>query len=246
MNYEHLTPRALILAGGNGKRLAPITDFLPKCLVNIGGKPLLDRWHTALRKAGVQECTINVHKYIDQFSHRIALYNYSAPPKWRIFEEPVLLGTAGTLSATLDWLECSNDFFVIYADNLSGINLKHMLDVHRQSQSAVTVALFHTDNPSQCGIVELDGAGRIIKFTEKPQKPETNIANAGIYIFQTGVLAGVLDGTTKDISYDVLPKLVGGTMHGFVLDGYHRDIGNLISLKCAREDVNNGRINSPL
>lgn len=233
--------RALVLAGGLGTRLAPLTSTLPKCLVEIDGRPLLDRWNSALSLAGVSEAIINAHLHADQIALRAAFYNRDSSVKWTVFEETILLGTARTLIHTLEWLEATENFLVIYADNLSALDLSDFLAEHSKFGADMTVALFRSDNPSACGIAELNDDGQLIGFEEKPARPISNLANGGIYVVKSGVLGKVLDARMKDIAYDLLPHFIGRA-HGYIWNGYHRDIGNIQSLEQARRDALMGKI----
>jgi mannose-1-phosphate guanylyltransferase len=100
----------------------------------------------------------------------------------------------------------------------------------------MTMALFHTPYPSQCGIAELDGAGRVVEFVEKPKEPKSDLANAGLYVVTAEAYREIADRDAFDLGFDVLPEFVG-RMRGWVFDGYHRDIGTLQALEQARSDV---------
>lgn len=233
-------PRALVLAAGVGSRLRPLTDRVPKCLIPLAGRPLLARWRDALVRAGVQEAAVNTHAHAEQVDAWLA-----GPAgeglAWHVHHEPKLLGSAGTLRALLPWLEEARDFFVIYSDNLSTIDLAELLQLHRARGSEFTMALFDAPDPRACGIAELDAHARIVAFEEKPAQPRSSLANAGIYVISRGVAGALLDASSFDIGHDLLPRLVG-RMDGVPLRGYHRDIGTPEALALAEHHLREGAL----
>jgi NDP-sugar pyrophosphorylase family protein len=233
-------PPVLLLAGGLGTRLRPLTDHTPKCLVPIAGKPLLDYWRQSFERQGIRDVIINVHAHPEQVRDYIE-HRKGGPVHWRAFEEPHLLGSAGTLRETLPTLEEAPDFLVIYADNLSDADLPALVRFHRDHDAEFTMALFETPAPSSSGIATLEPTGRIVAFVEKPENPNSNLANAGIYAIRSGVVGPLLDRDSRDIGFDLLPRLVG-RMYGWLISGYHRDIGNPQALAQAEADVESGAL----
>lgn len=235
-------PRALVLAAGVGSRLRPLTDRTPKCLISIGGRPLLGYWRDALLRTGVQHAAVNTHAHAEQVAAWIAGEG-GAGIAWHVLHEPQLLGSAGTLRALLPWLEAAPDFLVIYADNLSTVDLAELVRGHRARGSEFSMALFEAPNPRACGIAELDARGRVVAFEEKPAQPRSSLANAGIYVISRGVAGPLLDERCFDIGHDLLPRLVG-RMDGVPLRGYHRDIGTPDALALAEADLRAGALTS--
>ena len=231
--------KALLLAGGLGTRLRPLTLTVPKCLVPIGGKSLLDYWIDNLNDAGVETARINTHHLADEVRREIDVVNQRPGLGLEEFFEPELLGSAGTVRANRDMADDADDILIIYSDNLSSINLGQFLTYHRAQQSPFTMLLFHAPNPSACGIAELDAQNTIVNFVEKPKQPTSDLANAGLYALTAEAYREIADMGGFDIGFDVLPKFIG-RMKGFVHDGYHRDIGTLESLRQAEEDVGAG------
>lgn len=235
MSAADITPRAkgLLLAGGLGARLRPITDTVPKCMVEIAGRPLLDYWFEALAGAGVRDVLINTHHLPDPVRHYLTDRNHNGFQALETFE-PTLLGSAGTITANAGWADDADDVIIIYADNLSDVDLAALLGVHRNHGGAMTMLLFRTPNPKLCGIAELDVAGRVIAFEEKPAAPKSNLANAGVYVVTAAAWREIAGMRAFDLGFDVLPRFVG-RMFGYPHDGYHRDIGSLDALNAARE-----------
>jgi mannose-1-phosphate guanylyltransferase len=225
--------KAFLLAAGAGTRLRPLTDHTPKCLIPIGGSPLLEIWFRQLERLGVTEARVNTHHLADQVA---AYVSARAPSPLRIslVHEPELLGSAGTIRANRAWLETDPEFLVIYADNLTNADLAPFVRFHRERQSEFTLAVFRTPNPRECGIVVLDEAGRVTAFQEKPEHPASPWANAGLYLAGPALFDAIPDTPgVCDFGFDVLPRLLG-RMLAFPLEGVYCDIGTPERLETAR------------
>lgn len=225
--------KAFLLAAGMGTRLRPLTDRVPKCLLPIGGRPMLDIWLDALGAAGVDEVLINLHHLADRVEAHLA--QRRAGPTVHLFPEPVLLGSAGTLAANRKFVEGEKTFLACYADNLTDFDLSEIIAHHGAHDSPATLALTRTEDPRSKGIVELDGEGVMVSFEEKPEHPRSDLANAGIYAFAPSVLDLIDMPLPADIGYHLLPRLVGSA-RGLVIDAYLRDIGTPESYAAAQRD----------
>jgi len=214
--------KAFLLAAGLGTRLRPLTDKIPKCLVPIRGKPLLSIWLGICEQAGITDVLINTH-HLAQEVRRWA-QEQTGPVRIHLFHEENLLGSAGTIRANRDFVDGDEDFFIFYADNLVRANLKALTAFHFQHSGVLTMALFRAAQPQNCGIVSLDESGWITSFEEKPPRPKSDLANAGIYIARRRLLELIPGGHAVDFGKDVLPKLVGDAK-GLLLDGYILDVG---------------------
>lgn len=221
---------ALLLAGGIGSRLRPITDSVPKCLVPINGRPLLDIWLEALMKAGFQEIVVNTHYLAPQVEAYLADSFYSG--QVRSVYEPELLGTAGSLMAYRQWLD-RETCLVAHADNLVQIDFQAFLEAHQQrpDDCLMTLLAFETDSPQTCGILELDEQRRVTGFHEKVADPPSNLANGAVYLIEPALFEWLEAQVPppSDISLDVLPGLMGHCQ-AWPLKGYLRDIGNPAAL----------------
>ncbi len=206
---------------------------MPKCMVSFGGRPLVDIWLDALAAAGVDEVLINLHHLPDVVSRHLA--DRTGTPEVRTILEPDLLGSAGTLLANRDWVNGENAFLVCYADNLTDFDLRSLIDAHREHNPIATLAVFHSENPSAGGVVEVDSTNKVIGFTEKPDEPVSDLTNAGMYAFQPEVLNVISGSPPLDIGYDLLPLLVGQA-YAVPVDGYFRDIGTPSAYRLAREE----------
>ena len=228
--------KALLLAGGLGTRLRPLTFRTPKCLIPIAGKPMLDYWYDALETAGVNDALLNTHHLADQVRDHIARTNTKRRITITEAYEPELLGSAGTLHANRDWADDAEAIVIIYADNLSTIDLSALCAFHQGHSLPMTMALFRTAYPEQCGIATLDRTGLIADFVEKPENPTSDLANAGIYVVDAQTWRAIADMDVFDFGFDVLRHYIG-KMQGFFFDGYHRDIGNPDALSLAEADA---------
>lgn len=225
--------KAFLLAAGKGTRLKPYTDNHPKCLIPIHGKPLLQIWVELLAESGVSEVLINTHHHARQVERFVSQARPTTSMKLHTVNEPQLLGSAGTIWANAAFVKDQSDFMIAYADNLTNLPLSKMIDKHRQFSSMggiLTMGMITAPDPRACGIVTLDDGNKIIKFVEKPEHPESDLANGGIYI-SSNQLFGVMEasgrspGNVWDLGHDILP-LLAGRMYGFhIAPFYLKDIG---------------------
>lgn len=218
--------RALLLAAGLGTRLRPLTNTVPKCLVPIAGKPLMEHWFDLLFPSDLVERALVNTSYLSE-----TVEAHMASSRWRdrvdLVHEDELLGTGGTVLANRTWFG-DRAFMVGHADNLTRFDVAAFVERHRRrpTGTAITMMTFATDCPTSCGIVELDGSGVVTAFHEKVANPPGNQANAAVYIFEPEVLdflAG-LGRSVIDLSTEVIPAFLGRIVT-FENTGYHRDIG---------------------
>ncbi len=225
--------KAFLLAAGKGTRLRPLTDRIPKCLVPIVGEPLLAIWLDALERCGIEEVLINTHHLADQVTQFVCARGPGRLPRVRLFHEPELLGSAGTVLANRHFVAGEDRFFVLYADNLTTVDLAAFDRFHCEKNSPFTMGLFRTPEPSECGVAACDPDDRIIAFQEKPDRPASNWANAGLYVATPSVFDVIPDKPLSDFGYDVLPRFVG-KMYGFRIHGFFCDTGTPERLERAR------------
>ena len=229
--------RALLLCAGLGTRLRPITNIVPKCLVPINGKPLLQYWLENLSKVGMDQFLINtsyLHNQVEEFVN-----NSRYKDKITLVYEEELLNTGGTLLKNKDFFE-NESFMLVHADNLSICNFDEFILSHknRPDNCEITMMLFKSDDSSSCGIVELDKNNIVQKFHEKVQNPPSNLANGAVYICEPSIFnfLELLEKKDIDFSNDVLPKYMG-KINTFLNNTYHRDIGNIESYGLAQIEV---------
>jgi D,D-heptose 1,7-bisphosphate phosphatase len=226
---------ALVLAAGLGTRLRPLTDSIPKCLVPIAGKPLLDYWVATLAAAGVADARVNTHALPDPVRSFIAGVNQAGRLRLAEAYEPTLLGSAGTIAANADLAAGADDVVIIYADNFSDVDLSRLVAFHRSHGDPLTMLLFRAPDPRACGIAELDAEGRVVSFVEKPKEPRSDLANAGVYVATAAAYREIAALQAFDLGFEVLPRFVG-RMRGWLWDGYHLDVGTHEALAKARRD----------
>ncbi len=229
--------KALLLAAGFGTRLKPLTDHLPKCLAPIQGVSLLEYWLDFLfADRLIDEVLINTHYQSDLVNDFIA---HSA---WKdritVVYEDALLGTGGTIKKNHTFFS-NEPCLIIHADNLSIFDLRQFIACFNERPDLVdlTMMLFPTDHPQECGIVELDAAGCVLNFFEKVKSPPSNLANAAIYIASQNFIQHIvaMPNDIIDLSTEVIPLYLGhiNTYRNTI---YHSDIGSMASLRKAQAD----------
>ena len=228
--------KAFLLAAGVGSRLQPLTDTMPKCLLPFAGRPLLDYWLELLAEVPCDEVRVNTHAHAEKMREFLQSQFPPGYPRVSEFHEPKLLGSAGTIAANADFADGASEIFIVYADQISSVDLRAMLAFHRQHGDPLTIMLYRVPNPSECGIVELDADGRVIDFVEKPSQPRSDLANAGVYVMSPAAYREMAAANAFDLGFDVLPKFVG-RMRGWTWDGPHRDIGTHAALSRAKAEL---------
>lgn len=227
--------RCFLLAAGKGSRLRPITDTTPKCLVPVNGKPLLQYWFELFRKYSVDEVFINLH----YLAEKVESFVDEAKPaiKVTLVKEAELLGSLGTLIHNLPSYEQDERLLVCYADNLTNIDLEKFIRFHDSHTLPITIGLFETPSPKECGILELDNEGTVVSFEEKPAEPKSNLANAGIYVIDVDALKQFACMQMPcDVAYDFLPQFIGN-MKGYKVNDFLYDVGDLRKLTYAEDYV---------
>ena len=228
--------KVLLLAAGYGKRLRPITNSIPKCLVEINKKPLITYWLELLKNKRIDEIYINTN-YLSKIVENFFLKKKSNQ-NINIVKENSLLGTGGTILKIFNHFE-NETFLVIHADNLSIFDLDEFLDAHhnRPQGTLMTMMIFKTDTPQSCGIVELDNQGVVKGFYEKVEFPPSNLANAAVYIIEPSIYKFLVKMNKKviDFSTEVIPHLIN-QIFTYENTVYHRDIGTIESYHKAQKE----------
>ena len=218
--------KAILLTAGYGTRLRPLTDVLPKCLLPINGRPLLEYWFSMLANAGVTSILMNLHYLPKIMKEWVQLTEYASNIKM-VYEES-LLGTGGTLFQNRSFVG-DEPVMLVHADNLCCTDIKAYINKHesRPPGTEITMMTFDTPTPETCGIVEVDHSGLIRAFHEKVANPPGNLANAAVYIVEPLVVDHLtsLNKSFIDFSTEVLPAYMG-RIYTFHNVNYHRDIGN--------------------
>ncbi len=220
LQNNHLK-QALILVGGEGARLRPLTYEIPKPLIPVKGKPILEHILKHLKKHGIDDILLAV----GHLSEKVISY-FGNGEKWginiRYIHENEKMGTAGPLKTAEPML--NKNFLMLNGDVLSKIDLSDLNHFHRQNNGLATIALVAVENPSHYGVVEIKGS-QITGFVEKPKNPPSNLINAGIYLLDKGILKYVPQGYAM-MEKDVFPKLaLEGKLFGYTYSGPWLDVG---------------------
>jgi mannose-1-phosphate guanylyltransferase len=223
--------KALLLCAGYGTRLKPLTNWVPKCLAPIRGRPLLDYWIEMLVKSNIVEIVINTHYLGDIVEEYV---NNSSWKRYIKFSrESELLGTGGTVLKNSEFFD-GKSFIVCHADNYSKICLNSFINSHnvRDRKTIVSMLVFEAENPTECGVVETDEYGILINFHEKVKNPPGNIVNGALYICEPEVLDILksYESSVIDLSTELIPR-IKGKINTFRTVDYHRDIGTIERLK---------------
>lgn len=220
--------KALVLAAGEGTRLRPLTADRPKPMLPVGGMPLLEQIVTLLRQHGVADIAINLH-----YKPWSIVQHLGHGRRWGVrihysFEE-TLLGSAGA-AKRLEWY-FDESFIVFYGDLYTDMDLSSLTTAHRQGGALVTMALYSVNNPTECGIVELDAQSRVRRFVEKPAPDQvfSRLANAGIYVIEPEVLSWLPEEQHLDFGHDVFPQMLasGQPIVGYPITDSLIDIGSM-------------------
>ena len=240
--------RAVVMAGGEGTRLRPLTSNQPKPMVNVVGKPCMEYIVELLKRHGVDEAVVTlaflpkiVRDYFGDGSTLGVRMHYSV--------EHAPAGTAGSVKLAEDRLR-DESFLVISGDALTDFDLKDIVAFHKRRGAMVTIALKHVENPLDFGIVVANDEGRIERFLEKPTWGQvfSDTVNTGIYVLEPEVFDHIPADKPFDFSQELFPKLfdMGAPLYGYVADGYWQDIGSLQQYLSANHDVLDGRVDAAI
>jgi len=208
--------KAMLLAAGQGTRLRPLTTRIPKCMVPLGGRPVLEYAIERLGQYGVSHVMINLC-----YLPNVVVNHFGDGSRWgveisySVEREP--LGTAGGVKNVASFFD--GPFFVWYGDNLSTCKLDRLYEFHRSKGGLATLALHYREDPTASGIVGLDDDDRIVRFLEKPRPDQvfSHWVSAGIFVLEPDVLEAISADEASDFGRDVFPALLAG---GQPLYGY--------------------------
>lgn len=241
--------QALILVGGKGTRLRPLTSEIPKPAVTLVDRPFLTYMIEWLAGHGVDEILLACGFLPDRM-REILGEGEPGGPKLRYLVEPEPLGTAGAIKFAAEHLK--GRFLALNGDSLTDLDLVPLFDLHEQTGSRATLGLYEVEDPTAFGLVMHDADGRVTAFLEKPEpgSPEAERAaqlakpevSAGIYLLEREVLDRIPAGRKVSIEREVFPALVGNGLHACGLQGYWRDIGTPERYLAATWDILEGRV----
>ena len=234
--------KALFLAGGMGTRLQPLTDKLPKPMVPIMNKPLLERTMLNLKKCGISEVVISTcyhPEYIKDYFENGTKLNL----KIHYIVEDTPMGTGGAIKKAEAYFK--EPFVVFNSDILSDIDLKKMMDFHKSKHVLATIAVTEVKDPSMYGVIEYDTNGYALSFKEKPKLGQTlsKSINAGIYIFEPEIFKEIAGNRAVSIEKEIFPKLLEEAKKIGVYKShcYWMDIGTIKKYIQAHKDIIAGK-----
>ena len=239
--------KAVVMAGGEGSRLRPLTVSRPKPMVPIVGRPVMEHILNLLKRHGITDVIVTVQymasaieDYFGDGSQIGMHINYS--------REEVPLGTAGSVKNAEDMLD--EPFLVISGDALTDFDLGKIIKFHTDRQSMATLTLAHVANPLEYGVIITDDRGHIRQFLEKPSWSEvfSDTINTGIYVLDPKIFSYFEKDKPYDFSQELFPLMLekGDPLYGFIADGYWCDIGNLATYMQANSDILQGQVNLPV
>lgn len=236
--------RAVLMAGGSGTRLRPLTCDLPKPMVPILNRPIAEHIVNLLRRNGILEIIATLHYLPDIMRDYFQDGQDFGVQMTYAVEEDQPLGTAGCVKNIAELL--NDTFFVISGDAVTDFDLQAALRFHRQKGSKATLVLTRVPNPIEFGVVITDAEDRITRFLEKPSTSEifSDTVNTGTYILEPEVLDYLPDNQESDFSKDLFPLLLekGEPMYGYIAEGYWCDVGHLEAYREAQYDALEGKV----
>ncbi|MBW4681593.1 MAG: mannose-1-phosphate guanyltransferase [Microcoleus vaginatus WJT46-NPBG5] len=230
--------RAVLMAGGSGTRLRPLTCDLPKPMVPILNRPIAEHIINLLRRHNITEIIATLHYLPDVMRDYFQDGSDFGVQMTYAVEEDQPLGTAGCVKNIAELLD--QTFLVISGDSITDFNLAAAIQYHKQKKSKATIVLTHVPNPIEFGVVITDKEGRIRRFLEKPSTSEifSDTVNTGIYILEPEVLDYLPANRESDFSNDLFPLLLerDEPMYGYIAEGYWCDVGNLDAYRSSQYD----------
>ncbi|HSI72945.1 MAG TPA: NDP-sugar synthase, partial [Fimbriimonas sp.] len=240
--------KAVVMAGGEGSRLRPLTANRPKPMVPVANQPIMEHILTLLKRHGVDEVVTTLYYLAEEIQSYFG-DGSDFGLKMSYSVETLPLGTAGSVKKAEDQLK-DETFIIVSGDALTDCDLDKALRFHKEKGSLATLILYRVPSPLEFGVVITNEDGRIVRFLEKPSWSEvfSDTVNTGMYILEPEVLQMMEPNTPYDWSSDIFPKLLeqGKPMYGYVMEEYWTDVGSLTQYREAQEDILSGRVNLPV
>lgn len=242
---------AVLLVGGQGTRLRPLTIHTPKPMLPVAGVPCTEHQIARAREAGVTRMILATSYKAEVFREYFGDGSkFGVELIYAVEDSP--MGTGGAIRHVAEHLQSGPDdpVMVFNGDVLTGVDLRHLLAVHAQTEAAVTLYLTRVEDPRAFGLVPTDGDGRVTAFLEKPKTDAeivTDQINAGCYIFRRSVIDTIPTGRPVSVEREIFPRLLssGARLQGVVDDGYWLDLGNPLAFVKGSADLVTGRAPSP-
>jgi mannose-1-phosphate guanylyltransferase len=239
--------KAVVLVGGIGTRLRPLTLTVPKQVLPIAGVPMIERVLAYLEPHGVDEVVLSLGYLPDAF---IALFPEGRAGSVRLTYavEPEPLDTAGAVGFAARYAGIDERFLVVNGDILTDLDVSAMVDFHVRREAEATISLAKVSDPSAFGLVLVDGEGKVVEFVEKPAPGAAgpSLINAGTYVLEPSVLDHIPQGRRVSIEREVFPALAAaGALYGFDSPDYWTDTGKPLEYLEANLDLVYGRRSGP-
>lgn len=238
--------KAVVMAGGEGSRLRPLTINRPKPMVPIANRRVMGHILELLRRHNFSEVVATLQYRADDIQNYFGDGSqFGIPINYSV--EPHPLGTAGSVKYAEKYLARDEPFLVISGDALTDFNLTEIVAFHKRVGAAVTITLYRVPNPLEYGVIIVDNEGRIVRFLEKPSWGEviSDTVNTGIYVISPEILDEIECDVPFDFSKDLFPRLMrkGAPLYGYIAEGYWCDVGNLAEYMRATADLLWGKVN---
>ncbi|OQX73309.1 MAG: mannose-1-phosphate guanyltransferase [Campylobacteraceae bacterium 4484_4] len=235
--------KAVLMAGGFGTRIQPLTNSIPKPMLPIVNVPMMEHILNRLKHSGIEEIVILLY-----FKPEVIKNHFKDGSKWGVKITYVLpdddYGTAGAVGYAREYLDTT--FLIVSGDLVTDFDFEKMIDFHTKNASKLTITLTPVEDPLQFGVVITDKEGKIERFLEKPSWGEvfSDTINTGIYLIEPEILRYIPSNVSYDFSKDLFPKLMeeGITLWGCTLQGYWRDVGNPDSYREVHHDILSGSV----
>ncbi len=233
--------QALVLVGGKGTRLRPLTSETPKPILNLVDRPFLSYMIEWLASHGVDDIVFACGFLPDQLE-KVLGGGSAGGPRLHYVVEPEPLGTGGAIKFAEEHLQ--DRFFALNGDVLTDLDLTSLWNSHMERGASASLGLYPVEDPTGYGLVDLDDSGTVLDFLEKPgpEHAGAGLINAGTYVLEKSVLADVASGREVSIEREVFPSLIGKGLSGMRLDGYWMDIGTPDRYLEASWDIIEGRV----
>lgn len=235
--------KAIVMAGGEGTRLRPLTIERPKPMVRLMDRPVLDYILTLLKKHGITDVCLTLGYMPEAVREFVLSGSLGMNIECRVEKEP--LGTAGGVKACADFIG-EEDFLVISGDAMCDFDLSGCVEFHREKNAEATIVLYSHEKPLEYGLVVTSASGRVERFVEKPpwESVCTDCINTGVYILSPKILEDIPDGVFYDFGKDLFPKLLSENRHlfGVRAEGYWCDIGSPEALLDCAADMLDGKM----
>ena len=236
--------RAVVMAGGEGSRLRPLTSRRPKPLAPIANRPVMHHIVELLRSHGIVDIVATLHYLADEIESYFGDGGAFGVQMHYVVEDTPL-GTAGAVKMAQDRLR-DDTFVIISGDAMTDVDLSALIAAHRAAKNDATIALWRVSNPLEFGVVITDDDGRITRFMEKPSWGEvfSDTINTGIYVLEPEILDYMEAGKNYDFSKDLFPRMLreGKRLGGHVISDYWADVGNLQQYQQANYDALSGSV----